>query len=166
MQTSTITVVGNLTRDPQFRILKDGSSTATAGIAVNRRWTTKDGTTAESTVFYTVVVWGASARNITASLRKGDRVVAIGRLEPREWTDQQGERHLCVEIVADELAPSLRYGCATLERRRARTEGAAEAGETPDDDASLSMDTGAIGAVSGVDPDLEELMAQAVGAGV
>lgn len=166
MQTSTITVVGNLTRDPQFRILKDGSSTATAGIAVNRRWTTKDGTTAESTVFYTVVVWGASARNITASLRKGDRVVAIGRLEPREWTDQQGERHLSVEIVADELAPSLRYGCATLERRRARTEGAAEAGETPDDDASLPMDTGAIGGVSGVDPDLEELMAQAVGAGV
>ena len=166
MQTSTITVVGNLTRDPQFRILKDGSSTATAGIAVNRRWTAKDGTTAESTVFYTVVVWGASARNITASLRKGDRVVAIGRLEPREWTDQQGERHLSVEIVADELAPSLRFGCAALERRRARTEGVADAGESPDDDAARSIDTGGAGGVSGVDPDLEELMAQAVGAGV
>lgn len=166
MQNSTITVVGNLTRDPLFRILKDGSSTATAGIAVNRRWTTKDGTTAESTVFYTVVVWGAAARNVTASLRKGDRVVAIGRLEPREWTDQQGDRHLSVEIVADELAPSLRYGCAALERRRARAEGTPEAGEAPDDDATPLMDAGEVGGASGVEPDLEELMAQAVGAGV
>ncbi len=160
MQSSTITVVGNLTREPQCKVLKEGGVTTSTGVAVNRRWTQKDGAVAESTVFYNVVAWGGLARNAAASLHKGDRVVVIGRLEPREWVDQRGERHFSIEIVADELAPSLRFSCAALERRKPRAEGdSGEPGDQPgrperfeDDEPQPPM-----GELDGEELDAEEL---------
>lgn len=120
MQNSTVTVIGNLTRDPVFKVLTNGTATVTTGVAVNRRWISKDGSATESTSFYNVVGWGPMCRQVGVSLRKGDRVVIIGRLEPREWSDPEGDRHVSVEIVADEIAPSLRFAPVSIERRKPR----------------------------------------------
>jgi single-strand DNA-binding protein len=124
-----VTMIGNLTREPQFRIAGSVPS-VTMGFAVNRRWKTRENTFAEATSFYNVVVWGPMSNNITSSLHKGDRVVVVGRMETREWTDDDGKRHQVVELIADEIAASLRFGSASLSRRRRAEE---EASALPSD---------------------------------
>jgi single-strand DNA-binding protein len=123
-----VTMIGNLTREPAHRIA-GGVSTVNTGIAVNRRWKNRNNEQLEATSFYNVVAWGPMALNIGASLHKGDRVVVVGRMETREWTDDDGKRHQAVELIADEIAVSLRFGAASLARRR-RVDGDLSAANT------------------------------------
>jgi len=111
---SNITVVGNLTREPELRYTPGGSGVANFGIAVNRRWQS-NGEWQESTSFFNVVAWRELAENCAASLEKGARVIVSGRLEQRSW-DKDGEKQSTVEIVADEIGPSLRWATASIER--------------------------------------------------
>ena len=117
--TSTTTLVGNLTRDPEIRYTKDGQANATFGIAVNRRW--QDRTTQEweeATSFFDVVCWRDLAEHVSLSLTKGTRVVVVGRLEQRSWETAEGERRSKIEIVADAIGACLRF--ATVEVTRSQ----------------------------------------------
>jgi len=121
MAENTVTVIGNITRDPELRFTNAGQAIATMGVAVNRRFQ-RNGQWEENTSFFNVTCWGQLGENVSASLGKGTRVIVTGRLEQRSWETQEGEKRSVVEIVADEVAPSLRW--ATVEvTRNERKEG-------------------------------------------
>ena len=120
MSNST-TICGNLTREPEIRYTNEGQATTQLGMAVNRRWQDKtSGEWQESTSFFDVVCWRDLAENVALSLSKGMRVVVTGRLEQRSWETDDGEHRSKVEIVADEIGPSLRFATADV-RRTMRT---------------------------------------------
>jgi single-strand DNA-binding protein len=119
---SNVTIVGNLTRDPELRYTPNGAPVATFGVAVNRRWQNRDSQQWEESVsFFNITCWRDLAQNVSESLEKGSRVVVTGRLEQRSWETQNGERRSVVEIVADEVGPSLRWATATVNRNERRT---------------------------------------------
>ena len=115
MADNNVTLVGNITRDPELRFTQSGRAVATFGLAVNRRYQV-NGEWQEQTSFFNVVAWGTLGENAAASLTKGSRVIVNGRLEQREYQTQQGEKRTVVEVNADEVAPSLRYATAQVER--------------------------------------------------
>jgi single-strand DNA-binding protein len=115
MADSTITVVGNLTKDPEIRYTSGGRGQASFGIAVSRRYQV-NGEWQEQTSFFNVVAWGTLAENAAASLTKGTRVVVTGRLEQRSYETKEGEKRSVVEVIADEIGPSLRWARADIER--------------------------------------------------
>jgi single-strand DNA-binding protein len=126
MADNTVTVIGNITRDPELRFTNAGQGIATLGIAVNRRFQ-RNGQWEENTSFFNVTCWGQLGENVAQSLGKGSRVIVTGRLEQRSWETQDGEKRSVVEIVADEVAPSLRW--ATVEvTKNERKEGTGDFG--------------------------------------
>lgn len=123
MADNTVTLVGNLTRDPELRFTTGGRGVASFGLAVSRRYQ-QNGEWQEQTSYFNIVAWGQMGENAAATLTKGMRVVVTGRLEQREYETQQGEKRNVVEIVADEIGPSLRWATATVERtQRASSDG-------------------------------------------
>ena len=112
---NSVTLVGNLTRDPELRFTQGGRPLASFGLAVNRRYQV-NGEWQEQTSFFNVVAWGTLGENAAASLNKGTRVVVYGRLEQRSWESQEGEKRSVIEVVADELGPSLRWAQAHVEK--------------------------------------------------
>ena len=118
---NSITVVGNITRDPEMRFTPSGVSKVTFGVAVNRSWRNQQSNEwEEQTSFFNVVCWRELADNVGASLKKGTRVVVTGRLEQRSWETENGEKRSVVEIVADEIGPSLRWATAQVTRNERR----------------------------------------------
>ena len=115
MADSTVTIVGNITRDPELRFTAGGKGIASFGVAVNRRWQ-QNGEWQEKVSFFNVTAWDTLGENIAASLTKGTRVIVTGRLEQREYETKEGEKRNVVEIVADEIGPSLRWARAEVER--------------------------------------------------
>lgn len=115
MADNTVTLTGNITRDPELRFTGGGRAVASFGIAVNRRYQV-NGEWQEQTSFFNVVAWGQLGENVAASLTKGSRIIVNGRLEQREYQTQQGEKRTVVEINADEIGPSLRFATAQVER--------------------------------------------------
>ncbi|MGH9075239.1 MAG: single-stranded DNA-binding protein, partial [Acidimicrobiales bacterium] len=128
---NSITVVGNITRDPELRFTPTGQATTTFGVAVNRRWQNRQTQEwEESTSFFDVVCWREMAENASESLHKGARVVVTGRLDQRSWETSDGERRSKVEIVADEIGPSLRF--ATVDVHRTERKETAQDGHAPE----------------------------------
>ncbi|HEX3946876.1 MAG TPA: single-stranded DNA-binding protein, partial [Acidimicrobiales bacterium] len=116
MSNST-TVTGNLTREPEIRYTREGHATVLLGVAVDRRWQDRETKEwEEATSFFDVVCWRDLAENAAVSLAKGMRVMVTGRLEQRSWETDQGERRSKVEIVAEEVGPSLRFTTAAVAR--------------------------------------------------
>src|ERR1700738_2230626 len=110
MPDNTVTLVGNVTRDPELRFTAGGQATATFGLAVNRRW--QDRQTQEwkeATSFFDVVCWAQLADNVAESVGKGARVIVNGRLEQRSWETPEGDKRSKVEVTADEVGPSLKW---------------------------------------------------------
>src|SRR5688500_5727093 len=119
---NNITLVGNLTRDPELRFTPSGQARAQLGIAVNRRWQNRQTSEwEEQTSFFNIVCWGELADNVSESLGKGARVIVTGRLEQRSWDTPEGEKRSVVEVVADDVAPSLRFTTAKVERTERRS---------------------------------------------
>ena len=117
MADNTVTVVGNLTRDPELRFTNSGQANASFGVAVNRRWQNRQTQEMEEQVsYFNVVCWREMAENTAESLTKGMRVVVTGRLEQRFWETKEGDKRSVIEIVADEIAPSLRWASAQVTR--------------------------------------------------
>lgn len=115
MSGNNVTVVGNVTRTPELRFTPSGSAVANFGVAVNRRWQNKQTKEWEEQVsFFDVVCWREMAENVTESLDKGARVVVTGRLDQRSWETSEGDKRSKVEIVADEIGPSLRWATASV----------------------------------------------------
>jgi single-strand DNA-binding protein len=122
MPDNSITIVGNLTRDPELRYTPAGAATCQFGVAVNRVWTDRQTSEKkEATSFFNVVAWREMAENAGESLTKGSRVVVTGRLEQRSWETPDGEKRSVVEIVADEIGPSLRWATAQVVRNERRS---------------------------------------------
>jgi single-strand DNA-binding protein len=114
---NNVTVVGNITRDPEMRFTANGRSTTNFGLAVNRSWRNQQTNEwEERTSFFNVVSWGNLADNVGSSLKKGMRVLVTGRLEQRSWETEQGDKRSVVEIVADEVGPSLLFATAEVHR--------------------------------------------------
>lgn len=117
MADNTITIIGNITRDPEIRYTPNGAANANFGVAVNRRWMNRQTQEwEERTSFFNVVCWREMAENVGESLAKGARVVVTGRLEQRTWETEQGEKRSVIEIVADDIGPSLRWATAKIEK--------------------------------------------------
>jgi len=115
---TTITVIGNLTNDPELRFTPSGSAVANFTIASTPRtfdrqsneW--KDG----ETLFLRAAVWREAAENVAESLTKGMRVIVSGRLKSRSYETKEGEKRTVIELEVDEIGPSLRYANAKVNR--------------------------------------------------
>ncbi len=129
MPDNTITIIGNITRDPELRFTPSGQAVASFGVAVNRRWQNRSTQEwEEQTSFFDVKCWAQLAENVSESLGRGSRVVVAGRLEQRSWETEQGDKRSKVEIVADDVAPSLRWATAEVRKNERRDGGAPASG--------------------------------------
>jgi single-strand DNA-binding protein len=115
---TVITVVGNLTADPELRFTPSGAAVASFTIASTPRqfdrasneW--KDG----EALFLRCSIWRQAAENVAESLQRGMRVVAQGRLRQRSFETREGEKRTVIELDVDEIGPSLRYATAKVNR--------------------------------------------------
>ena len=96
-----VTLVGNLTRDPELRQTPNGTSVCQLGVAVNSSYKDSSGQWVEKPNFFDVVVWGAQGENCAKYLSKGRQVAVNGRLDQRSWEAQDGSKRSKVEVVAD-----------------------------------------------------------------
>ena len=120
---NTITIIGNITREPELRFTPSGQANSRFGVAVNRRWQDRaSGEWQEATSFFDVVCWRELAENCSDSLPKGARVIVSGRLEQRTY-EKDGDKRSIVEIIADEVGPSLRWATAKVEKNDRRSGG-------------------------------------------
>jgi len=110
------TFIGNLTDDPELRFTQGGAAVTTIRLASNRRYTGRDGQEQEETTYLNVVAWRDLAENVAESFSKGDRAIAIGRLKVRSYENREGQTVWVTEIEADEIAPSLRWAKASIDR--------------------------------------------------
>jgi len=115
MADSTVTITGTLTRDPELRFTQGGRGVATLGVAVNYRYQ-RNNEWVEEASFFNVTAWASLGENAAASLTKGMRVIVTGRLQQRSYDTQAGEKRSVVEIIADEIGPSLRWATAQVEK--------------------------------------------------
>jgi single-strand DNA-binding protein len=123
-ESNFITFIGNLTDDPELRFTGGGAAVATLRVASNRRFTDRSGNQQEETTFLNVNAWRDLAENAAESLKKGDRVIVIGRVKVRSYENQQGQTVWVTEIEADEIAPSLRWARATPQKSSGSSGGA------------------------------------------
>jgi single-strand DNA-binding protein len=124
MNGNSVTLVGNVTRDPELRFTASGQATATFGLAVNRVWNDRQTNEKKEAVsFFDIVCWREMAENASESLSKGARVVVTGRLEQRSWETPEGEKRSKIEVVADEIGPSLRWATAEVRKNDRRGPG-------------------------------------------
>jgi single-strand DNA-binding protein len=119
---TVVTVVGNLTADPELRFTNSGVALATFTIASTPRnfdrasneW--KDG----EALFLRASAWREFAEHVASSLTKGSRVIATGRLKQRSYETKEGEKRSSIELEVDEIGPSLRYATAQVTRSQSR----------------------------------------------
>jgi len=115
---TTITLVGNLTADPELRFTPSGAAVANFTVASTPR--TFDRQTNEwrdgDAMFINCAVWRQAAENVAESLQKGMRVIVQGRLKSRSYETREGERRTVFEIDVDEIGPALRYATAKVQR--------------------------------------------------
>ena len=115
---TTITLVGNLTADPELRFTPSGAAVANFTVASTPR--TFDRQTNEwrdgDAMFLNCAVWRQAAENVAESLQKGMRVIVQGRLRSRSYETREGERRTVFEIDVDEIGPALRYATAKVTR--------------------------------------------------
>ena len=113
---NVITIVGNLTDDPELRFTPNGVAVANVRIAVNRRTRNNQTNEWEDKLdgYFTVNVWRDHAENVAESLNRGNRVLVTGRLISRSYQDKEGQTRWVTEIEADEICPSLRWATAQV----------------------------------------------------
>jgi single-strand DNA-binding protein len=110
-----VSFAGNLTDDPELRHTEAGIAQARFRVAVSGR-------REQEASFFTVMVWRDQAEHAAESLSKGSRVVVVGRLQQQSWTAEDGSARSTVEVVAEELGPSLRWATARPERASRSTD--------------------------------------------
>ena len=109
MTEPSVSFAGNLTDDPELRRTESGIARAMFRVVVSGR-------REQEASFFTVIVWRDQAEHASQSLSKGSRVVVMGRLQQRSWTAEEGSARSVVEVLAEELGPSLRWATATTAR--------------------------------------------------
>jgi single-strand DNA-binding protein len=114
----TITVIGNLTDDPELRFTPSGAAVAKFRVASTPRFL--DRTTNEwkdgEPLFLACNIWRQAAENVAESLQRGARVIVTGRLRQRSYETREGEKRTVMELEVDEIGPSLRYATAKVQK--------------------------------------------------
>ena len=115
---TVITVVGNLTDDPELRFTPSGAAVANFTVASTPRTLNKQTNEWEDgeAMFLRCSVWRQAAENVAESLQKGARVIVQGRMRARSWEDREGNKRTSFEIDVDEIGPALRYATAKVSR--------------------------------------------------
>jgi single-strand DNA-binding protein len=127
-----VTLIGNLTRDPELRYTPGGMAVASFGLATNRVWVTKQGERKEDAQFHRIVAWNKLAELCSQLLAKGRRVYVDGRIQYREYTDAENNKRQISEIVIDDMIILDNKGNNNNNNDRATTEGVdLAAGEAP-----------------------------------
>jgi len=98
-----VTLIGNLTRDPELRYTPQGTAVCDFGLATNRQWTTDAGEKREETEFHRIVAWNKLAELCAQLLSKGRKVYVEGRLQTRRWTTPDGQEKIATEIVISDM---------------------------------------------------------------
>jgi single-strand DNA-binding protein len=114
---NTVTIVGNVTDDPELRYTPSGAAVANFTVAVNKRFRNNDGQWEDRLDgFFRCNCWRDMAENITESVTKGARVIVVGRLQQRSWETGDGQKRYEIEIQVDEVGPSLRWATASVQK--------------------------------------------------
>ena len=116
MPETFVSLVGNLTDDPEVHFTPQGTTVASFRLAVTPRVKDSEGWKDGDTSFFRINAWRDLAEHITDSLSKGDRALVLGRLKTRSWETADGERRSAVEVEAEEVGPSLKWATATPQR--------------------------------------------------
>jgi single-strand DNA-binding protein len=115
---TTLTVIGNLTDDPELRFTSSGAAVAKFRVASTPRF--MDKTSGEwkdgEPLFLSCTVWRQVAENVAESLSRGSRVIISGRLRQRTYETKEGEKRTVIDLEVDEIGPSLRYATAKVQR--------------------------------------------------
>ena len=134
---TNITIIGNLTSDPELRFTPNGAAVAKFTVASTPRYLDKatnewkDG----DSLFLTCNVWRQAAENVAESLTRGMRVIVTGRLKQRSYETKEGEKRTVYEVEVDEVGPSLRNATAKVTKTSGKSSGSfAPAAEVASDD--------------------------------
>ncbi|MEU8158006.1 single-stranded DNA-binding protein [Micromonospora sp. NPDC048986] len=144
---TTITVIGNLTDDPELRFTPSGAAVAKFRIASTPSHFDKQQQkfVDDEPLFLACNIWRQAAEHVAESLQRGARVIVSGRLRQRSYETREGEKRTVIELEVDEIGPSLRYATAKVQKM-ARSSGNTSAGTTPQgggfDDPWASQGTG------------------------
>src|SRR5450631_319671 len=113
---TVITIIGNLTNDPELRFTPSGASVANFTVASTPRTFDRQSNECKDgdTLFMRCSVWRDAAENVAKSLQRGTRVLVTGRLRSRSYETKEGEKRTVVEMEVDEVGPSLRYATAKV----------------------------------------------------
>lgn len=148
-----VTIVGNLTGDPELRFTSSGAAVVNFTVASTPRTKRGDEWVDGEALFIRCSVWRQAAENVAESLSKGMRVIAQGKLTSRSWTTPEGDKRTNIEMTVDEVGPALRYATAKVNRTQ-RAGGAGGYGAPPVDDpwASSGADPWSAGPASDEPP--------------
>jgi len=98
-----VMLIGNLGRDPEMRYTPSGRAVTTFPLATTRNWKSADGEQHSETEWFNIVVWGSIAEICKKCLQKGQSVYIEGRVQTRRWEDQEGIKHLTIEVIANDM---------------------------------------------------------------
>jgi single-strand DNA-binding protein len=128
---NTVTIVGNATREPEIRYTNSGLTVASFGVAINQRKKNERGEWEDGeTSYFDVSCFRELAENVAESVTKGTRVIVSGTLKQSSWETPEGDKRSKIEIVADEVGPSLRWATTTVERVAKKAAGGRPAGRS------------------------------------
>jgi single-strand DNA-binding protein len=117
MADNSVTLVGNITDDPELRFTPSGRPVANFTVAVNRRWKDQSGEWQDKLDgFFRCNCWADMAENVAESLKKGTRVVLTGRLQQRTWETPEGDKRSAMEVQVEEIGPSLKWSVASVQK--------------------------------------------------
>ena len=129
--TTSITVVGNLTADPELRFTASGKAVAKLRVAASERRKGADGTWEDGeATYWSVTVWDRLAEHVADSLVRGQRVIAVGRVASRTWETREGDKRTDYEITADAVGPDLKWDTVKVSKA---SKGAPKAAQVADD---------------------------------
>lgn len=146
---NTVTVSGNLTRDPEVRSVPGGQTVCGLRIAHNERFKNAEGEWADRTSYFDVTIWSGLGEWMGRNLHKGQKVVVSGRLKWREWDSPEGQKRQAVDITADSVVPVVRE-----DRGGGGSNGYAARSDVPADTSDYQpAPTSSVGGGSGGPPD-------------
>lgn len=134
MPENTLTIVGNLTADPELRFTQGGASVANITIASTPRVYNKKTQEWEDgeALFMRATIWKDAADNVADSLYKGVRVIATGKLKQRSWDDEKtGTKRTSVELEIEEIGPSLKFAQVSVDRKSKGNYNSGDSGSSP-----------------------------------
>jgi len=115
-------IIGNLTQDPEVRQTATGQSVASFAVATNRVWKDNQGQKQTQAEFHNIVAWGRLSEIVGQYLTRGGLVMVEGRIQTRNWTDQQGVKHWKTEIIAENIQLGPRKDASGFNKRAAAYE--------------------------------------------